>query len=157
MAVAISKLRMSCNAGDFTILHFMEGVTADDHPISTGRHALICPAAVCMEAVFLPRRLCYGQIALKHVVGSECSLALAQGIVAALDHAELSMESIESIKVYHNVSKCTESEAMALLQQVQVELKASWAPAIVPVLSVGMTPATDAALHLMMLASKDAT
>lgn len=139
------------------MLHIMEAIPADGQPVSAGGQSINCPAAVCMEASFLPGRLCYSQISLKHVVGSASSSALAQGIVAALDHAGLSMESVESIKVYHNVSRCTESEAEALLQQVQGDLKAFWAPAIVPVLSVGMTPATDAALHLVMLASKDAT
>ena len=139
------------------MLHIMEAIPADSQPVSAGGHSLDCPAAVCMETSFLPGRLCYSQISLKHVVGSTSSSALAQGIVAALDHVGLSMENVESIKVYHNVSRCTESEAEAVLQQVEGELKAFWAPAIVPVLSVGMTPATDAALHLVMLASKDAT
>ncbi len=151
------KLKMSCDTGGSQMLHIMEAFPADSQPVSAGGQNFNCPAAVCMEASFLPGRLCYSQISLKHVVGSASSSALAQGIVAALDRAGLSMESVESIKVYHNVSRCTESEAEALLQQIQGELKAFWAPAIVPVLSVGMTLATDAALHLVMLASKDAT
>ena len=151
------ELKMSCDTGDSQMLHIMEAIPADSQPVSAGGQSLKSPAAVCMEASFLPGRLCYSQISLKHIVGSASSSALAQCIVAALDHVGLSMESVESIKVYHNVSRCTESEAEALLQQVQEELKAFWAPAIVPVLSVGMTPATDAAVHLVMLASKDAT
>lgn len=82
--------------------------------------------------------------------------AVGYNLAMALRRAHASTESIESVRVYYSVSKASREEACELMrklqEELQEELQASWAPIFVPVVSVGSTPAADAALLIVMLA-----
>ena len=104
-----------------------------------------------LEAVVSPGRLCYAQLSLGQDEGEVSSCTVAQGMASALGRAQLSPESIESVRVYYNVTRLHRGRAVDLVQHALEELQLPWAPVMVPVLAVGMTPAADAALHLVWL------
>ena len=110
------------------------------------------PAAAAVEAVVWPGRLCYLQVTLREAVPAVRTAPVGYSIAMALRRADVSADSIESARVYYCVSKASKEEACGLMQKVQEEVQAYWAPIFVPVVSVGSTPAADAALVVVMLA-----
>ena len=135
-------------AGQADLQHITESLPASSDGHSGELHRM---TGVCLEAVVSPGKLCYAQLSLRQDEGEASSSAVAQGMTLALGRAQLSPESIESIKVYYNVVRLSRERAVDLVQHAVEELKVSWAPVMVPVLAVGMTPAADAALHLVWL------
>lgn len=110
------------------------------------------PAAVTLDAITWPGRLCYLQVAVRAAAATVETAAVGYSIAMALRRAHTSTESVESLRVYYCVSKASRDEAAVLMQKLQEELQASWAPVFVPVVSVGSTPAADAMLLIVMLA-----
>ena len=112
-------------------------------------------AAAAVEAIAWPGRLCYLQVTLRAPAPELSIAAVGYNIAMALRRAHTSPQSIEAVRVYYCVSKASREEASELLQKLQEELHASWAPIFVPVVSVGSTPAADAALVIVMLAMEE--
>lgn len=110
------------------------------------------PAAVAVEAVAWPGRLCYLQVALRQAVPAARVATVADSISMVLCHANIGAGSIESVRVYYSVSKTSREAAYELTQKLQDEMQASWAPIFVPAVAAGSSPAADAALLVVMLA-----
>ena len=142
---------LGCVAGDAGLQHIVESIPAESQP---GHEQDDRPdkGGVSLEAVVSPGRLCYCQVSLRSGNATSNSSAAAQGVDLALRKAHLSVQSIEGVRVYFSVSKATQAEAVELVQQIKGQLKVGWAPVLVPVASVGLTPAVDAALLIVLLA-----
>ena len=134
--------------GEADIQHITETFPANSNGHSGSSHRM---TGVCLEAAVSPGRLCYAQLSLRQDEGEASSSVVAQGMASALGGAQLSPESIESIRVYYSVTRLSRVRAEDIVQHALEELKVLWAPIMVPVLAVGMTPAADAALHLVWL------
>ena len=138
-------------AGEADLQHITESFSASSTPgdgHSGGPHHM---TGACLEAVVSPGRLCYAQLSLGQDEGEASSSAVAQGMASALGRAQLTSDSIGSIKAYYNVIRLSRERAEDLVCHALEELKVLWGPFLVPVLAVGMTPAADAALHLVWL------
>ena len=138
-------------AGEADLEHIIESFPPKSAPGGGCSGGPRCMTGVCLEAVASPGRLCYAQLSLGQDEGEASSSAVAQGMASALGRAQLSAESIEGIRVDYSVTRLSRDRAADLVQHALEELKVSWAPVMVPVLAVGMTPAADAALHLVWL------
>ena len=144
---------MTCGIADPPDLQRMcfECQAAGDERHSAGDNSER-PVAVTLEAITWPGRLCYLQVALRAAVPTVGTAAVGYRIAMALRRAHTSTESIESVRVYYCPSKASRDKAGALMQKLQEEVQAAWAPIFVPVVSVGTTPAADATLLIVMLA-----
>ena len=111
-----------------------------------------------MSAIFQRGSMCYCQFSvtqaqLQAVPAVQISL-LGDSVCLLLKEAEVGMHAVESVRVYYSVSKCSREEVCELMGTLQDKMKVAWAPIFVPVISVGVTPAADAALLCVMLATE---
>ena len=126
----------------------------------TGELDLRCSDTFNMSAIFQRGSMCYchfsvTQAQLQAVPTVQISL-LGDSVCLLLQEAELGMHTVESVRVYYSVSKSSREEVCGLMGTLQDGMKASWAPIFVPVISVGVTPAADAALLCVILATEKA-
>ena len=135
-------------AGEADLQNFTESFPASSDGHSGGPPHM---TGAYLEAVVSLGKLCYAQLSLGQDEGEASSSAIAQGMASALGRAQLSPESIESMRVYYSVARLSRERAVDIVQHALNKLKVLWRPVLVPVLAVGMTPAADAALHLVWL------